>query len=136
MNTECLIQLDDGSNPLKGRHWYCDAMAVNFKEQTVYLCEITYSVTMQALLGRLQAWQNNWGDLTAAVLRDAGISKDWKIQPWLFIPEVHHADFVKKFATQKPKPGVTWDMPAPRVTYLESVVPWKYKNTWDRKIDV
>ena len=135
VNTECLIQLDEGNKPLKGRHWYCDAMAVNFRDETIYLCEITYSATMQSLLGRLQAWQNNWNELTAAVLRDAGVPINWKVQPWLFIPKTHHADFVKKSNTQKPQAGVTWNMPAPRVTYLESVVPWEYKNTWDRKID-
>jgi hypothetical protein len=135
VNTECLIQLDEGNKQLKGRHWYCDAMAVNFKERAVYLCEITYSATMQSLLGRLHAWQDNWSELTAAVLRDAGIPEDWKVQPWLFIPKNHHAVFVKKYATWKPKPGVTWEMPAPRVTYLESVAPWVYKTTWDRKLD-
>ena len=29
VNTECLIQLDEGNKQLKCRHWFCDAMAVN-----------------------------------------------------------------------------------------------------------
>ena len=136
VNTECLINLDEGDKQLKSRHWFCDAMAVNFKEETVYLCEITYSTTMQSLLGRLNAWQKNWAELTAAVLRDAGIPPDWKVQLWLFIPKKHHELFLKKSTARKPETGVTWQMPAPRITYLESVVPWEYKNTWDRKLDV
>ena len=76
VNTECLIQLDEGDKQFKDRHWYCDAMAVNFKDKAIYLCEITYSGTMQSLVGRLQAWQSNWAELTAAVIRDSGTPRD------------------------------------------------------------
>jgi hypothetical protein len=48
VNTEYLIQLDEGKLPVKSRHWYCDALAVNFEESTVFLCEVTYSKTMSA----------------------------------------------------------------------------------------
>jgi hypothetical protein len=37
VNTECLIQLEPGQMLGKGAHWYCDAMAVNFRESTLYL---------------------------------------------------------------------------------------------------
>jgi hypothetical protein len=134
VNTECLIQLDDGDKQFKDRHWYCDAMAVNFKESTIYLCEITYSSTMQSLLTRLQAWQANWEELSHAVLRDSGAPRDWKVQPWVFIPKKHHEVFAKKSAPVAAKPGVSQQMPAPRITYLESVMPWEYR-TWDRKSD-
>ena len=67
VNTECLIQLDEGNKQLKDRHWFCDAMAVNFKESTVYLCEITYSATMQSLVSRLHAWRMHWTELQLAV---------------------------------------------------------------------
>jgi hypothetical protein len=43
VNTEYLIQLDPGTSLGKGRHWYCDALTINFKDSTVYLCEVTYS---------------------------------------------------------------------------------------------
>jgi hypothetical protein len=43
VNTEYLIQLEPGSSLAKGRHWYCDALAINFKESTVHLCEVSYS---------------------------------------------------------------------------------------------
>ena len=133
VNTECLLQLDAGQ-PQKNRHWYCDAVAVNFKDTTVYLCEITYSATMQALLARLHSWRSNWAELTAAVLRDSSIPATWSVQPWLFIPKKHHEVFVKKSARPSPTPGVSAEMPSPRITYLEAVVPWEY-CTWDRKED-
>src|SRR5271157_6537115 len=63
VNTECLISLDEGDNPKKSRHWYCDVVAVDFKESTVYLCEISYSATVQSLLTRLQAWRKCWSEL-------------------------------------------------------------------------
>ena len=134
VNTEFLIQLDEGDKQLKNRHWYCDAVAVNFKESTAYLCEITFSATMQSLIARLQAWQANWDELVQAVLRDARIPKDWKVHPWVFIPKRHHAMFAEKFARLSPDNGSAFKMPQPRITHLESVLPWEYR-TWDRQDD-
>lgn len=134
VNTECLLQLDEGDKLQKNRHWYCDAVAVNFKETKVYLCEITYSTTMQSLLARLQLWRSNWAELTLAVLRSSSIPETWSVQPWLFIPKKHHDLFTKKSARPSPAPGVVAEMPDPRITYLEAVVPWEY-CTWDRKED-
>jgi fused signal recognition particle receptor len=37
VNTECLIQLEPGDSPAKGRHWYCDGIAVNFRKPFVIL---------------------------------------------------------------------------------------------------
>jgi hypothetical protein len=131
VNTEFLIQLDDGEKQLKDRHWYCDALAVNFKESKLYLCEITFSATMQALISRLQAWQNNWDELVKAVARDSGIPSDWKCQPWVFIPKKYDEIFTKKLAQITLSDS---QMPAPRVTFLETVLPWEYRS-WDRKND-
>ena len=54
VNTEFLIQLDPGDVQVKGRSWYCDAVAVSFRDSAVYLCEITYSSSMHALITRLR----------------------------------------------------------------------------------
>ena len=135
VNTECLIQLDEGPKQIKDRHWFCDAMAINLKEKTVYLCEITYSATLQSLLSRLHAWQRHWAELAHAVLRDSGAPQDWKVHPWVFIPKMHYESFAKKFSHAQLEPGAGLIMPNPRVTYLESVLPWEYINTWDRKSD-
>lgn len=134
VNTEFLIKLDDGDKQFKDRHWYCDAMAVNFKERSLYLCEITFSSTMQSLISRLQAWQNNWDELVNAVVRDSGVPANWKIQPWTFIPKKYDVVFAKKLAMLKASNVQKAQMPAPRVTFLEDVLPWEYRS-WDRKKD-
>lgn len=104
VNTECRIQLEPGNPPAKGRHWYCDVVAVNLRESSAFLCEITFSSNLHALLRRLTAWAAEWPLVRKAPARDCAISIG---------------------ATQ---------MPPPRVTYLESVVPWKYRS-WNWKAD-
>jgi hypothetical protein len=132
VNTECLLQLEPGDIPTKGTHWYCDVVAVNFRDRgAVYLCEVTYSATPHPLLRRLQAWSANWSGLRSAIARDCGVPKSWQVQPWLFIPEERHAVLNKKLLTIA-NMGGDGQMPAPRVTYLESVVPWKFQ-VWNRR---
>jgi hypothetical protein len=133
VNPECLLQLEPGDVPAKGTHWYCDVVAANFRECAIYLCEVTYSTTLHALLGRLHAWSSNWTALRSAIVRDCGVPESWHIQPWLFIPEERHAVLRKKLPTIKNIGDPNGSMPSPRVTYLESVVPWKYR-TWDRQV--
>lgn len=60
VNTECCIQLHPGANPDVGMHWYCDAVAINMRERQVFLCEITYSKSLDALVKRLNGWCANW----------------------------------------------------------------------------
>lgn len=50
VNSQCLLQLDSGGRLEAGRHWYCDLVALNLREETVYLCEITYDVKVNALV--------------------------------------------------------------------------------------
>jgi hypothetical protein len=69
VNTECLIQLKPGDSPAKGEHWYCDAVAVNFQEKAAFLCEVTYSRTLQSLFTRLAGWINNWAGIESALHR-------------------------------------------------------------------
>jgi hypothetical protein len=127
INTECLIQLNKDDVLSKGTHWYCDIVAAHFGERTLYLCEVTYSTTMQTLLARLQAWSAMWQPFCGALQRDCRVPSDWNIQPWLFIPEKNHAALTKRLIV------LDKAMPMPRITYLESVLPWKYQ-TWDRKV--
>jgi hypothetical protein len=38
VNTECCIQLNPGANPDRtGPHWFCDAVAVNLRDEAVFL---------------------------------------------------------------------------------------------------
>lgn len=132
VNTEYLIQLDEGKTPLKSRHWYCDALAVNFEHSTVYLCEITYSKTMSALLGRLQAWAAEWEGVCEAIARDSKLTGEWAFQPWVFVPEDSQPLLLRKLESGS-NPGLPRSgMPSPVISTLESVAPWNYCS-WDRK---
>jgi hypothetical protein len=51
VNTEYCLQLEPGDRPAKGKHWYCDAVATDFRRQCVYLCEISFSKTWLTLPG-------------------------------------------------------------------------------------
>lgn len=132
VNTECLIQLEVAEAPAKGRHWFCDAVAVNFRESTVYLCEVTYSATLHSLLARLQAWDSHWDLLWQAIVRDCGIPMAWAVRPWVFIPEARHPILDRKLGPILDAARDGTRMPRPKITYLESVTPWKYR-TWDRR---
>lgn len=134
VNTEYLIQLDEGT-PLKSRHWYCDALIVNFECSTVYLCEITYSKTMSALLGRLQAWAVNWEGVCAAIVRDSKLNGAWNFQPWVFIPEDSKGLLLRKLGLSSSSDLSRSTMPSPVISTLESVAPWNYCS-WDRKHEI
>lgn len=133
LNTECCIQLAPGANPdTTGPHWYCDAVAVNFRESVVYLCEISYSKSMAALLKRLEGWNANWLPLRGALVRDCCLPDHWQVRPWVFIPN-QCRDLLEKGRTRFSGTGAL--MPYPRITDLEEVVPWKYQS-WNRVEEV
>ncbi len=132
VNTELLIQLDLDA-PKKGRHWYCDAAAVSIREETLFLCEVTYAKSMSALSKRLLAWDANWEELREALARDCGIPGSWTVQPWAFVPEEYSESLKSRIEPLASIERGGDDMPYPRITFLESVVPWNYV-TWDRKV--
>jgi hypothetical protein len=135
VNTECLLQLDDGPKTLKDRHWYCDIVAADFSEKAVYLCEVTYSATMQSLISRLTAWRRHWPMLVSAIRRDCGIPSDWTVSPWVFIPAKYKDKFLERFQALNSPDNSSSEMPTPRITRLESTLPWEYLITWNRKVD-
>src|SRR5688572_2705820 len=99
VNTECLIQLQLGDTPEKDKHWFCDVVAINFSESTVYLCEVSYSGTLAALMKRLKAWAGCWPDLKRALVRDCHVPADWKVLPWVFIPRDREPTYQRGIAT-------------------------------------
>lgn len=132
VNTECCIQLNPGVNPDKsGPHWYCDAVAVNFRLRKVYLCEVTYSKSLSALITRLKSWSENWGKLKQALARDCSLPDDWEVRPWLFVPQHLRAALDKKLTILHGVNGGVTNMPVPIITELEAVLPWVYKS-WNR----
>jgi hypothetical protein len=131
VNFECCIQLEPGDNPDKGSHWYCDAVAVDFAKSAVFLCEISYAKSLGALIRRLADWNDHWNEIRVALTRDCSIPTDFVVQPWIFFPKTYEAaasaglERLRKSAERTPR------MPFPRISFLEDVVPWKYRS-WDR----
>ena len=132
VNTEYMINLDPDGINLKGRHWYCDAVAIDFSTLTVQLCEITYSQTLQSIGLRLQAWGNNWPGLVEAIRRDSFLDERWRITPRVFLPQALIPTLELKIKNLKHPDNVDARMPRPVVTPLEEVVPWKYRS-WNGK---
>ena len=128
VNSEFLLQLDKGNSPGKGRHWYCDIVAVNFRDSTIYLCEVSFSKTLHALIRRLTIWSENWPALCAGVSRDSLVPSEWTVRPWLFIPMDRCGVLAEKLPTVIGIGTESYHMPDPKVTALEDVLPWKYHN--------
>jgi hypothetical protein len=129
VNAQCLLQLDPGEKLEKGRHWYCDIVALDLREETAYLCEITYDVKVNALVRRLREWDAHWTDLVSAIRRDCRVPAHWRVRPWAFIAQRCRATLVSRIQWICEAPG---RMPAPRVTDLESVLPWSYRPGFRR----
>lgn len=132
LNPEILLQLERGASPKKGRSWYCDLMAVSLREKKVFLCEVTYSSSVSALIKRLGAWKTHWIELNLALQRDCCVDPSWPVVPWVFLPESRRPVYEHKLATLGE--FTEHGMPVPKFTALEDVVPWKY-CTWDKQPD-
>jgi hypothetical protein len=132
INTEYLIQLDEGAMDAKDRHWYCDAIALNLRMHTVDLCEISYSKTLHSLLRRLQVWSNNWPLVTAAIARESHLPKalDWIFQPHIFVHCECRQSLQKNLNTIIRPEGQSVQRPDPQITWLDDVLPWTYRP-WD-----
>ena len=128
VNTEYMINLDPDGTYKKDRHWYCDAVAVDFEDSTVHLCEVTYSKTLQSLLSRLQAWCNHWPEVVSAIRRDSALKGDWRVVPRLFVPDSYKSQLAKRALGLRSPDQNSDPMPQPIVTSLEDVLPWKYRS--------
>jgi hypothetical protein len=111
-----------------GPHWYCDAVAADFRSKTVFLCEISYGARLGTLIERLRQWQDHWHEIIFALTRDSSIPEDRPIHVWLFVPK-HLVSLLQDRLTQignaQPLKFVY------EITELEDVQPWLYCS-WDR----
>lgn len=131
VNTECCIQPEDGPNPdVCKPHWYCDAVAIDLRNGTVFLCEISYAKKLGPLIARLKAWSQHWPDVREALERDCKIQTNWKVRLWLFVPQDSAKPLADKLELMKGIDGAM--IFEPRITSLESVQPWKY-HSWDHQ---
>lgn len=134
VNEELIIDLDyDGNRPqgknAKGRHWICDLAAINQREKVMYQGEVTTNKSLSSLIQRFTSWSKIWPLLVESLIRDSHLDIEWEVLPWAFIPKESSDLFYKRMGmieniSNKPK-----QMPLPKVTCLEDVVPWK-SNGW------
>lgn len=106
----------------KGSSWFVDIVAIDIAKRTAFLCEVSYSKGLSALLRKMREWAATWPKLVEGLRRVSDIPEDWAVRPWLFIPEERVSKFVK-YAPRLPVP--------PLITTLEMTLPWRYP--WDRK---
>lgn len=59
-----------------------------------------------------------------ALERDSGVPLGWSVRPWLFVPQAHAERLRASIAG-------FGNLPSPRITFLEDVVPWRYRS-WNR----
>lgn len=123
INTEFYLQLEDFASPAKDSSWWVDILAISVLRRTAFLCEVTYSQSLNGLIKRLALWAQHWPGVLNAFQRDAGIAVDWTVRPWLFIPKALVPKLLKK---------VTGFPAVPCITPLEMTAPWLYRN-WDRR---
>ena len=73
VNPECCIQLNEGDNPdTSGKHWYCDAVAVDFPDLCMVLAHLGHP------------WE---GETIAVIRRHANVYADISAlyyRPWQF----------------------------------------------------
>ena len=125
---QCCIQLRPGPHRSAGQHWYCDLVAVRFREpRTVFLCEVTIARTPTALFNRLRAWSEQWPAVRDALARDNSIPASWAVQPWVFVRGDRRAFVARKLADILSSHSGLEGMPAPLVTSLDDVTPWRYE---------
>ncbi len=129
VNLECCIQLNQAANPdASGPHWYCDAVAVDFRNKAVFLCEISYSKGLHSLTKRLREWHEDWEKICYALVRDSFLSKEWPVRPWLFVPEQLLPLLLQRFDEIRADRRLKF---VPRITPLEMIQPWRFQS-WNR----
>lgn len=123
VNTQCCIQLNQSANPdTSGPHWYCDAVAADFRNKCIFLCEISYARHLSDLIKRLESWNLNWSGVCSALVRDSFLPREWPVRPWLFVPD-HLVQFLLvKLNEMKLTASLNF---VPRITTLEKVQPWE-----------
>jgi hypothetical protein len=129
VNSECCIQLNQGSNPdSSGPHWYCDAVAADLRNRSIFICEISYSKGLPGLTKRLKEWHNDWENVCNALVRDSFLDKTWPIRPWLFVPEERVKLLLERFEELRSGAALKF---RPLITTLEMIQPWRFQS-WNR----
>ena len=105
-------------------------MAANFREQRIYLCEVTYSTTLHPLLHRLRDVDN---ELVSSLLsHHSRLLRAERLEDpaVVFVPKRSRAVLEKKLKSMTNVGDVDGNMPMPLIKDLEEVAPWEY--SYDR----
>src|ERR1039458_7200671 len=122
VNTEYCVQIEPGRVLPKGTFWYCDVVTVDFRSTTIFLCEISYSKTLGALVKRLRSWDHHWAGVRNALLRDSKLPGGWKVRPWLFVPD-DGLEILKRGLASIGNANFT-----PRITTLDMMQPQMFEE--------
>jgi hypothetical protein len=119
VSSEFLIDLSKGAAQTKGRSWWVDILAVDFKHKTIFLCEVSYSKTLAALAKRLQQWSDNWIEIRDTLFLLTSIPSDWTVRVRIFTPNELRDVYERQMKTLSAPPfDLQWEP-------LEEVVPWR-----------
>jgi hypothetical protein len=124
VNPECVIQVGPRNTPGKGMYSICDAVVADFRSKTIFVCEISYSFKLPALINRLRLWGEKWTEVAFALERDSCLPNDWlsRLRPWLFVPQ----QSLDVLLAGLSKMGSASPVSTPRITTLEMAQPWNY----------
>jgi len=128
VNTEYCIQIKQGNPDTSGPHWYCDAVALDFRSKEIFLCEISYADKLTNLTKRLRDWHDNWPKIRTALQRHCILAESWPIRPWLFVRQDREPLVRKRLENIANGQESKFDV---KITHLEAVQPWLYRS-WNR----
>jgi hypothetical protein len=129
INSEyCIEPTESPDNVTCGDHWYCDAVAMDFRSKTIFLCEVTFAANLSALISRLSDWHKNWDEVQIAIIRQSNLDDifvaGWSIKPWLFVPKERIGLLERRLDLIGNGQELNFKY---EITCLEDVQPWLYK---------
>jgi hypothetical protein len=109
-----------GAGPLgKGRNWWIDVLAVDFRNETIYLCEATFAQQPNYMFRRLRAWAALWSEIRENLFHVTSAPSSWNVIPWIFAPANLESKIKQGIEAIPNRPfGYEW-------TAFEDIVPWK-----------
>jgi hypothetical protein len=113
VNTDFALVLNR-TGEARHEHVRIDALAVDFEQRTVFLCEITSARNIGDLAERIMKLRNDWRGYCGALVREAHVPADWPVRLWAFVP-AHAEKVVRSLAHGLPL----------SVTALEDIAPCK-----------
>ena len=109
-----------GAGPFgKGRNWWIDVLAINFRNETLYLCEATFAQQPNHMFRRLKAWAALWSEIRENLFHVTHAPSSWNVVPWIFAPASLESKIKQGIEAI---PNCPFDC---KWTAFEDIVPWK-----------